>query len=340
MMLEDIKNNIKDYYNYDIFLVDAWYTLLENIGLDKGTALFRGLLSSFSDRKVENTYLFSKYYNSAVELFVKRLEEVKPNFDFYYLKKNLETLTIKSKLFFKDKNKEDLLAFYTWRNNSINLSVGNIFSCIYHELLHMASTDACDDYNLYCGFSQISPLRHVGCSFNEGYTELLTERYFYDQGINCSYSVEVRIAKMAEKIVGRDRMEELFFKADLYGLCEEFIKDTTKEKFIQFLDDVDYIHSNDEKYTEEFKDIYQRTWEFLYFTYFKKQVRLYNNGEISEENYQKNITFILDTIVSNRCVFDNHDFSHCNRDRIKEQIEELGFEVDFSLIDDDKILTK
>lgn len=332
-------DELKEYYNYDILEDEAKHVLVESLNFEKCVLLFRKLFGRFLGKMKVETYLFSDYYRPAVDLFVRRLEEVKPNFNFYYLKKNLETLTIKSRLFFKDKNDEDLLAFYVWNKNKINLSAGNIFSCIYHELMHMASTDVNDYYNIYCGFSQINSLRDVGCSFNEGYTELLTERYFFDQGIDYSYSIEVMIAKMAEKIVGREEMEELFFKADLYGLGEEFIKDATKEEFIQFLDDVDYIHSKrDGKYTEEFKDIYQRTWEFLYFTYFKKQVRLYDNGEITEDNYQKNITFILDLIVSKRCFFDNHDFSNCNRDRIKEQIEELGFEVDFSLIDDDKIV--
>lgn len=332
-------DELKGYYNYDIFEDEAKHVLVESLNFEKCVLLFRKLLGCSLDKTKVDTYLFSDYYRPAVELFVRRLEEVKPNFDFYLLKRNVKTMTIKSKIFFKGEKIEDLLAFYCFRANEINLSAGNIFSSIYHELMHMASTDAFGVYDLFCGFSQINYLRSVGCSFNEGYTELLTERYFFDQGIDYSYSIEVMIAKMAEKIVGREKMEELFFKADLYGLGEEFIKDAKKEEFIQFLDDVDYVHSKrDGKYTEEFKDIYQRTWEFLYFTYFKKQVRLYDNGEISEDNYQKNITFILDLIVSKRCFFDNHDFSHCNRDRIKEQIEELGFEVDFSLIDDDKIV--
>ena len=45
---------------------------------------------------------------------------------------------------------------------------------IYHELFHMASSKFINKFKIYCGFRQ----NNIGRAINEGYTELLTYRYF------------------------------------------------------------------------------------------------------------------------------------------------------------------
>lgn len=50
----------------------------------------------------EKALLVSRKYGEMVSFFVKRLKEVKPNFHFSNLEKNIKTLKIKDKLFLKD----------------------------------------------------------------------------------------------------------------------------------------------------------------------------------------------------------------------------------------------
>lgn len=128
----------------------------------------------------EKALLTSRRYGEIVSFFVKRMKEVKPNFYFGYLEKNIESLKIKNKLFLKS------FGSYSIPDNVILLKPKHYFASIFHELMHMATRYRDADGVLKVGFYHVGNII-IGRGLNEGYTQLLTERYFYDQVVDYSY---------------------------------------------------------------------------------------------------------------------------------------------------------
>lgn len=108
-----------------------------------------------------------------------------------------------------------------------------------HELLHMATTYKKGPIIL-CGFHQRIGKKHdLAYGLNEGYTELLNLRYFHHKNPSTSYLYEQLIALGIEQIVGRKKMESLYFDANLNGLVSEMKKYAPEEEIITLLKDID-----------------------------------------------------------------------------------------------------
>lgn len=159
------------------------------------------------------------------------------------IKRNLTTV---------GERKKDIITFcerlngvggiYNYSSHSIiNLSKDkNAFrKIVSHELMHAASSY---NYNGQrgCGFHQ----KAAGLGLNEGYTELIAQRYFFkDQPLWSSpmYQYQKAIAEITELIVGKERMQELYFQADLKGLISELSKYQEEDKVKQFILDLDTL---------------------------------------------------------------------------------------------------
>lgn len=193
--------------------------------------------------------------------------------------------------------------FYTRNNRKTGIVIFLKKKCkiydmdsILHELIHLA-TIRVDSSTEYCGFS-INDY-YYGDSFakglNEGYTQLIKERYFgKDKGI--VYPFEVKYASMIEALVGKDKMEELFFTTNLRGLFTELSVYTNPSDFRDFLNNLDFINNNfppkdvnDKQYQEKFDQI-----NLFLFECFKRKLELVpNNQEIKskmEELFDKPIS--------------------------------------------------
>lgn len=90
-----------------------------------------------------------------------------------------------------------------------------------HELLHMSSSKM----KGLSGFHQtyISPdgkVRTIGKMINEGYTDLLNQDYF-SNNLSTGYFDEMKVARSIENVIGKDKMQEFYFNADLAGLINE-----------------------------------------------------------------------------------------------------------------------
>lgn len=95
---------------------------------------------------------------------------------------------------------------------------------LYHELLHMTSTYISKDkevsgflHEIKTSFSKTI----LGSLLNEGYTELLTKRYFKCTNKNY-YTKEVELARRIEEFIGREEMEKAYFEGNLYYIIERF----------------------------------------------------------------------------------------------------------------------
>ncbi len=182
------------------------------------------------------------------------------------LKKKLPDSCLKNMTYNVDylrvKNKKRLLwlsiaGTYIPSANQIDLAKD---SALYHELFHMASSNVDTRFD---GFSQRIGSNWIGMGLNEGYTELLTRRYFpsadkkenkkkkkkQQENNYKSYDVEVGICRRLEKIVGADKMTEFYLNANLAGLVEELKKYSTSEEIESFIANVDLINQYGNEYS-------------------------------------------------------------------------------------------
>lgn len=118
---------------------------------------------------------------------------------------------------------------------------------IYHKLFHVASSNFDIENRItFLGFSQcrLEGGNNIGEPLNEGYTELMTNRYFFPSTESKYYKYEVRVAQQIENIVGKDKMEKLYLNANLYDLLKELEKYTSSDNIKIFLSNLEYVYRN------------------------------------------------------------------------------------------------
>lgn len=153
----------------------------------------------------------------------------------------------------KVKTKKDIPEFIKLRNEDT----------INHELLHMSSRKKQKEI-ICCGFHVNSPKFSFGYGLNEGYTENLNFKYFSDMIAVKSYPKEMILAAGIERIIGKERMEKLYFDADVTGLIAELEKYTTRENVISMLYQIDLLsESNEIKKIKDFLKIKDQISEII-----------------------------------------------------------------------------
>lgn len=221
---------------------------------------------------------------------------------------------------------------YSLEKNEITVS--SPYS-IFHELFHMSSSYYdCKCHISYSGFWYSSSISFdgrfidLGSGIDEGYTELLAKRYFGEKyEMSTVYTFESSIASKVEKIIGRDRMEELYFKADVLGFINELKKYTSLEETIRFISVLDYISVNsfniDVFANNRIKNNVYYVFNFLVKTYLIKLHKELKSGLISDQEFiQKSSKFITSFEDSIRIGF--HDYTYFPKNYL------LNKEIDMS----------
>lgn len=172
-------------------------------------------------------------YKPYIKKFVKMT-----NADFNFRNPNeiLRTLKV-NKL---KKSKHGITGIYKSLNNEIELCYNDI---IYHELFH-AFTSYENDESYFCGFYQDNDYIDIASSLDEGYTDLLTNRYF---GIEVAYMIEVNVVSKVELMLGKDKMQSMYTSNDLMGLIEFLSKHSSKQEAIGFITMMDKLDKCDYK---------------------------------------------------------------------------------------------
>ena len=137
---------------------------------------------------------------------------------------------------------------------------------IFHEFIHLASKKKDDVFNE--GFYYyIEGTGYVGRGINEGYTEILRERYFDIDLRETGYLYEYQMTKILELIIGAEKMEHIYFKGSLLILIRELSNYCSLEEAKQFIDDMDrmvfLIHENDEKSKQRRQHLLDKNYAFL-----------------------------------------------------------------------------
>jgi len=125
----------------------------------------------------------------------------------------------------------------------------------YHELLHLASLK--NDKNIF------KP-------FNEGYTQLLEHRYFYEVNeLGSSYDFEVYIMKTVEQIFGKDNLEKLYFNGEFNKIFNFFSNYISIENIKKLKDNLISIYEIEQQNEtcekrEILKDNFNQALEILF----------------------------------------------------------------------------
>ena len=182
-------------------------------------------------------------YRKEVINFINILEKELDHCNLENINNNLDSLSVQTFNNFKFTNK-NTLAFYNIFSNKLLLINKNWKKTITHELLHMTTCKKLNNKYICCGFDIVNlrKSKKYGVFINEGYTELINNRYFTET--NC-YSINKVFVHLLEIIIGKDLMEKLYFNTDLVGLINELMKyNNTLEDVIKFIINTDTIHKN------------------------------------------------------------------------------------------------
>lgn len=193
-------------------------------------------------RRFEGAKYDSISLNNIVNNFYNTLNNKLEDCNLNLLKYNICNLKVeqkKSKIF--PLSNSFVRGDYNTYSNTIRINDFDDVTTFNHEMIHMATAyyDKGSDI-AYTGFCQEKGKYSLGYSINEGYTELQNLRLFYDENNDAEYEYDMIIAFLIERIIGRNKMEKLFFNADLFGLTTELIRyyeGREAVKFISYLDD-------------------------------------------------------------------------------------------------------
>ena len=181
-----------------------------------------------------------------------------------------------------------------------------------HEFFHMASTFYFKEGKLaFCGFQQINYLKEetLGKGLNEGYTELLSDRYFKNQIIGRSFSYDICtfFAEKLEEIVGKDKMEIFYMNADLFGLCKFLTNFDELENILKFLLKLDHLvtyasYSNRKKYKEYYEliECYLAKW------YINKKKQELEKNIIDKKTFDIEIKNYINTLGGKDLLIENY----------------------------------
>ena len=174
----ELLNIIVSYHNSSKNIPN--YKLYKDFKLFKQVNLPPKLVQKYTT--INKKKIFSLTFKKEIMEFSKTIIEHFDEKNLINFYNNINELKIKNKSFHL-KNiifNTGTVAAYKTKQNLIEIEDNNYLCSIYHELFHMASSIFINNI-YYSGFRQTSfkiGNQNLGSGLNEGYTQLLTERYF------------------------------------------------------------------------------------------------------------------------------------------------------------------
>lgn len=209
------------------------YNKFKNVKLVKDTPTHQKIKAL---RILKHSRISESSFAYYIEEFIETIRESGSLYDFDLLIRNLRKL----KIVLVPELENNNMAVYDATYNVIYIDenyLDRIDEIIYHELFHMSSSYKKGKEH-FLGFRNNFLFNY----FNEGYTEVLTKRYFGKNSKEMHYLLEMVVAEMLEKVIGKDIMERLYSRADSLGLLVEFAKYTeTPEITYNTLNQVDQM---------------------------------------------------------------------------------------------------
>lgn len=317
------------YISYSIFLEqnDAYNLHKDFIPKDISKVVLPPELTQ-EETEVDYEKLSSKWFGKEVIEFAKFLEKEFPQADLVNFYNNINRLSVET---YEPKRKRIIIdkiskaeGVYNVESNLIRIEKGLVENTIFHELFHMASSRYVDDI-VYSGFSQGKKASFaIGDGLNEGYTQLLSERYFgHVEGLKGAYSYLVIVVGLLEEAVGAEKMTSLYLKADLPGLINELKEYASEGEIMRFLSALDFVKDHlmevaglpleNALITQSLVTIN----EFLLKIHIVKAKKMFLQGEGDGEGFSKYLVEYISKI-GGKVTIDKRDYNYLDNKRIKE----------------------
>ena len=284
------------------------------------------------ETEVDYEKLSAEWFGEQVIEFAKFMEKEFSQADLVNFYNNINRLVVEA---YEPKRKRIIInklsrkiGIYNAIRNKISIEKDYIKTSIFHELFHMASARYVDGW-LYGGFEQISSDNSfiIGRGLNEGYTQLLAERYFgHIEGVKGTYPYLVKVAGLLEEIVGADKMTSLYLRADLPGLINELKEYASEDEISKFLSALDFVEKflndppglpfEDALITQSLVTIN----EFLLKLGGIKAGKMFMRGEFKNEDDFSNFLGKYINNIGFGIEIDNRKYFYLDEERIKEII--------------------
>ena len=230
--------------NYSLSRKERYKRLSKKFNKEKNID-FQKLLDSINNENI----------NQFVKVMIENNKEKYLNHFFFNLS-NVKILKDKKKQN-KYLSKRDFGGNYFTKNNIYlilgdkkELEENNALLTPYHELLHLISMKIDNSSIIRLGFQ----FNDFATGLNEGYTELLTKRYFGNISPNDynAYPHFIWYSNMLEELLGKDKMEDYYFSFNIEGLIIEISKYIGIEKTFKLFIYSDLLFEReDEMYNNE-----------------------------------------------------------------------------------------
>ena len=189
---------------------------------------------------------------------------------------------------------------------------------LFHELFHMSGTYISPDIiysGFFAGLKKIKKER-IGNCINEGYTEILAERYNmldvkdikgYEK-IRKNYSLPIYISDNIERIVSKNKMTKLYLNGDLWGLMSELEKYISLDEIKKFLINTDTLYKINTSplailFNKRIIQTFRNVNYFLMKAYSKKLTMYLLEHKIDMFIYINNLSNFIFSIVNEICTF-------------------------------------
>lgn len=213
-------------------------------------------------------------YKPYIKEFVKKTST---NFNFRNPNEKLKILAIKPKPMLQTLLFPTSEASYDIFNNKIYAGK-RIEDSIYHKLFHAFTTYKENIFSIYSGFNYINIYADIARRLSEGYTAVLTNRYF---DIDDAYMIEANIARKTELILGEKNMQDFYASNNLYAIIKFLSKFSSEEEAIAFISYVDKlgIYRNNIKKSIQIMNILSN---YLVDIYLNFLVKIYSQGKFDK----------------------------------------------------------
>ena len=206
---------------------------------------------------------------------------------------------------------------YSPLGNIISVEDSSNTHTIYHELFHLSSSIRAgkEDNTYFSGFAQTyysykEGLVKIGDGLNEGYTELLTKRYFPSENrVTSCYEIALYFASKVEELIGKDKMQSFYLNANLKGLIDSLKEYAGEKDIMEFITNTDFLlkhfdDSKNKKFVSRFIDAaIENSVDFLFNCELKKIAKE------SKEGKYENVQEVFGEIVKFCSMFNGFDFS-------------------------------
>lgn len=287
-MEKQCKFNIDELNKYDGYLINKECFLDNGSLADKKDAMNR--------KKIEIIYPY-------VEVLAKQI----PEEELKLMYTNLKTLEVKKK------SRIFILLYsgaYYFYENKIRYVLEESLG---HELLHLCSSYYNKELGISeCGFEQqrilnlkgTKPSKYffIGRGITEGYTELLSSRFF--KGDYLAYAKYVQIVRLLELFFDNSRdMEKLYFRHDLSGLVNYLSKFIPYKRVIDIIVTLDNAlireKKNQEKFIPDFTDIKTELYGYFKSANMNSQKLELFESILENDDLDTNISLYRDSFTSN-----------------------------------------